>query len=310
MALHPVNPALVKPLRGQQQVHAEAAAHSANRDEQLDELRLARQQLGELVDDDKQRRQRRQRRPGKPGFLVIEQRREAGLPQQLLAADDLAIEGVLHPVYQQQLVGQVGDHSGGMRQPVHVQEGRPALEVDQDEVEDLRGMRGGQADHQGSQQLALARAGRPDEQAVRSHAALGRLLEIELHHLAVLGHPDRHLQAGTLRRPRPPFGRHVKAPRIPDAQQRGELEVGLQGLVGQFDGATGAHRCDDPGQVPGTGAAERVDQGTGRGIGGRVLDPAAGGGEAQHLRATGHDAGDIDQHGIAQARSQQRGISG
>ena len=44
---------------------------------------------------------------------------------------------VVHAVDQRQLVGQVGDHRGGVRQPVQRGEGRAALEVDEDEVERL-----------------------------------------------------------------------------------------------------------------------------------------------------------------------------
>ena len=53
--------------RGQQQVHAERPAEPSDLDEQVDEVGLGGEQLGELVADDQQRRQRRQRRRRRPG---------------------------------------------------------------------------------------------------------------------------------------------------------------------------------------------------------------------------------------------------
>ena len=53
--------ALLEPLRGEQEVEAERAAEAADGDEEVDELGLGRQHLGELVDDDEQRRHRLER---------------------------------------------------------------------------------------------------------------------------------------------------------------------------------------------------------------------------------------------------------
>src|SRR3712207_7340063 len=50
----------------------------------------------------------------------------------LLAADQLAVDGVDHAVDQRQLVGEVGDDGRGVRQPVQRGERGAALEVDQD----------------------------------------------------------------------------------------------------------------------------------------------------------------------------------
>ena len=56
--LQAAEPALLEPLRGEQQVQPERAAEPADGDEEVDELRLGREHLGELVDHDEQRRQR------------------------------------------------------------------------------------------------------------------------------------------------------------------------------------------------------------------------------------------------------------
>src|SRR3712207_8145046 len=48
-----------EPLTGQQQVHAERSPEPSDLDEQVDEVGLGRQQLGELVADHQQRRQDR-----------------------------------------------------------------------------------------------------------------------------------------------------------------------------------------------------------------------------------------------------------
>ncbi len=67
VALQPPQPALVEPLRGQQQVDAQRPPHAAEADEEVDELRPRGQQLGELVDDDQQVGHRRHRRVGLRG---------------------------------------------------------------------------------------------------------------------------------------------------------------------------------------------------------------------------------------------------
>ena len=60
LGVQPAQAALLQPLRGEQQVHAEGTADPPDRDEQVDELRLGRQQLRELVQHDEQARHRRQ----------------------------------------------------------------------------------------------------------------------------------------------------------------------------------------------------------------------------------------------------------
>ena len=62
---------------------------------------------------------------------------------------------------------------------------------------------------EGAQQLALARAGRADADAVRPHAELRRLLEVEQHRPVPVVEPDRHPQevARRARRPQAAAGR-------------------------------------------------------------------------------------------------------
>ena len=60
----------LQPLRGQQQVHADRSADPADRHEQLGEVGLGGEQLGELVDDHEQVRQRLQVVAGVDAVLV------------------------------------------------------------------------------------------------------------------------------------------------------------------------------------------------------------------------------------------------
>ena len=90
-----------------------------------------------------------------------------------------------------------------MREPREVGERGAALVVHEHERELLGRVAGGQAGDQRAQQLALARAGRADEHAVRAHAALGRLLEVELEHVALRRAGDRRAQALRARPPAP-----------------------------------------------------------------------------------------------------------
>ena len=59
VGLQPAEPALVEPLAGEQQMHAERPSDPADRHEQLREVGMLAEQFGELVDDDQQRGQRR-----------------------------------------------------------------------------------------------------------------------------------------------------------------------------------------------------------------------------------------------------------
>ena len=87
----------------------------------------------------------------------------------------------------------------------------------------------GHGQDQGAQQLALAGAGGADEHAVRAHAALGGLLDVEFDGRAVLVDADRHPQpVGRDRDPQ--SGRGSKRGQVVDIQQLGHVEVGGERL--------------------------------------------------------------------------------
>ena len=183
---------------------AERAPDAPQAHEQVDELRPRREQLGELVDDHQQVRHRRHRRVGVAARLVGDDVVEvAGLAQHRLAPLLLADQRRVHAVDERQVALQVRDQAGHVREPREVGERGAALVVDEHERELLGRVARGQAGDQRAQQLALARAGRADEHAVRAHPALGRLLEVELEHLAVGRAADRRAQALGARPPAP-----------------------------------------------------------------------------------------------------------
>ncbi len=193
--LQTAQPALLQALRGQQQVHAERTPDAADLHEHLDEVRHGRQQLAELVDDEDERGDRLERRARRAGLLVVvDVGVVARVAQHLLAPVELAPDGVAHAVHQREVVRQVGDHGGDVRHLRHAGEGGAALEVREDEVQGLRGVRHRQTEDERAQQLRLAGTGRAHAQAVRAHALLGRLLQIEHHRDAVLADADRHPQ--------------------------------------------------------------------------------------------------------------------
>ncbi len=215
-------------------MHGQAAAEPADHHEQVDELRPAGEQFAELVDDHQQRGQRGQVRAGLAGLGVVPHRRVvAGRAQQFLAPHQFAVDRVGHPVDQRQVLGQVGDHRAGVRQIGHAGEGRAALEVDQRQVHRLGRVGHGEAGHQGAQQFALAGPGRADDQAVRTHAALGRLLEVQLDRPALRVDAEWHAQP-LARRPGLPADRRVHVPRVGQAEQGGQREgVRQRGLPGR-----------------------------------------------------------------------------
>ena len=144
--IQPAQLALLQPLRGEQQVHAEGAAEPAHRHEQVREVRVLGEQLGELVDHDDQRRQRVARLG-----VVRDVCEVAGGPQQLLAAVHLAGNRIEHALHQHRLVLEVGDHRGGVRQRLAAQKRRAAFEVHQHEVQLVGRVRRRQRHHQGPQ---------------------------------------------------------------------------------------------------------------------------------------------------------------
>ena len=170
--------------------------------------------------------------PSARRLVVVAQGGEgAGRAEQFHPAVQLAVDGVLHPVDQSELVGQVGDHRRGVRQRVELVEGRAALEVDQDEVQVVGWVGDGQAEHQGAQQLGLARSGGADHQAVRAHPALGGLLDVQLDGLTGGADADRHPQP-IPRRAGPPGRAGRQRPDVRDADQVGQPGGGGQRLVG------------------------------------------------------------------------------
>ncbi len=94
--------ALFQPLGGQQQVDLKRTTQSTDHHEQLGEVRLLRQQLGELVDDHEQRGQRLLATlvAGLAHLPVVPDVLRARLVQDLLAAVHLTGQRVLHAVDQ------------------------------------------------------------------------------------------------------------------------------------------------------------------------------------------------------------------
>ncbi len=223
--LQPPQASLLQFLRGEQQVDAERPADAPDLDEHVDEVRPVGEQLGELVDDQDQTGQRGERHPGRAGALVVPRRGiVAGLAQQLLTPGQLALDGAEHAVDQRLLVLQVGDHGGGVRQPVQRGERRATLVVDQHEVQDLRVVGHRERHHQRAQQLRLAGTGRADQQAVRAHAVLRGLLQVQLDRTAVGADADRHTQTVAIGPVRPHVGQ-LDLVRIVHLEQLGEPHV-------------------------------------------------------------------------------------
>ena len=143
---------------------------------------------------------------------------------------------------------EICDQAGHLGQGGQLGEGRAALEVDQHEGELVGRVGGGQAGDDGAQQLALPRAGGPDDQAVGADAALGRLLEVEHQRLPARACAHRHLEE-----PRPVERRQTAGA---DLAGRGPEQVAQAYRVG-----TGGRRLwpvePQRRQPPGEGLAER-----------------------------------------------------
>ena len=230
--LEPAQPALLEPLRRQQQVHRQRPAEAPDGDEEVGELGLGREQLGELVGDDEQRRQRLEVGAPGPGLLVVGDVGEvAGRAQQLLAPGHLALQRVLHALDERELLAEVGDDRRDVRHVGHAGERRATLEVDEDEVELLGRVGHREREDERPQQLGLARAGGADDQPVRAHALLGGLLDVERDDLAAAAHPDRHPQPVPLEAGAPRRGR-VEVAHVPEAEQVDELGAATSGRHG------------------------------------------------------------------------------
>ncbi len=228
-------------------MHPEGAAEPADHHEQVHELPVRGQQLTELVDHHEETWQRGEVRPRGTGALVLQGGGVVACgAQQLLAPDQFTVQGVLHTLDQRDLVGEVGDDGGGVREFLQTEEGGSTLEVDQDEVEGLGGVRQGEPQDERAQEFALAGAGGSDEHAVRAHAALRGLLDVEVHRAAVHADRDRY--------PKPcgarvtvEEGLRVVPVQVGDAEQRGQLHVRVHRLR---DVGAQAHPAggDQPGQ--------------------------------------------------------------
>ncbi len=295
----------LEPLGGQEQVDADGAADAADGDEQLGEVGLGRQQLGELVDDDQQVRHRFELGVGLAQFGVgVDVGQVPGVLEELLAAGHLAVEGLGEAVDEVEVVGEVGDGPGAVGQGVAVGEGRPALEVDGEQREALGRVADGEGGDEGAEGLGLARAGGADDEPVRAHAAERGLLEVELDDPAVGVDGEGHAQQLGLPA-RGPGPRRVDGGGVVDAEDVGQAVdagEGVGGVVGvQPPRAEGARDRGEDGRVDRVGAAAEsgladvafgaVDAGDGEPL---AFDGEAGRGVLGLLALLGHEGADVD----------------
>jgi hypothetical protein len=195
VAVEAAQATLVQALRGEQQMHAEAPPDPADGREEVQELGSGGQQLAELVDDDHQVRQRFQPRvDGTPGGVGTQVRLVAGVTEQPLAPGQLTLEGGHGAVDHRQVGLEIGDQAGDLWEQGQVGERGTALEVDEHEGQLVRRMGRGQAGDDRAEQLALARPGGPDDQAVGTDPGLGGLLEVEDQRVPFRGGADRDLE--------------------------------------------------------------------------------------------------------------------
>ena len=263
MTVEPAQPSLLESLRGEEQVDVQASTEPADREEQLGELGLGGEQLGELVDHDHQCGKRVERRtPGAGRFVLSDVRVVTGGPQDLLPPGKLTLERVAHPVDHRDLGLQVGDHRGHVRQRLQPEERRAAFEVHQDEVERVRVVGGDEPQDERAEELGFARARRADAQPVRSHAAMRRLLEVEFHGCAVGAHPHRDAKSVPLAATSPRHGR-VDLGGHADAQQVGKSggAPGAGGTVGMGHRVRGSESRQGHGEPLGFRQAHRIDPG-------------------------------------------------
>ncbi|SID75885.1 Uncharacterised protein [Mycobacteroides abscessus subsp. abscessus] len=130
------------------------SAQTADRHEQLREIRMLAQQFGKLVDDDEECRQWGEGRTGGAGALILgDIRKIARRAQQLLTPVHLAGQRVLHAGHQVCLFGEVGDDGRDMLRPIQSEERRTTLEVHEHQVERIRRMGSDHAERQGAQEF-------------------------------------------------------------------------------------------------------------------------------------------------------------
>ena len=171
-------------------MNAQRAAEPADLHERVEQLGPGGQQLPELVDDDDEVGQGLGRRTGGGAAIGVDGRVTCAA-EQLLPPFQLAGQGGLHPVDQAEVVDQVRDQPDGVRKGRQLGERGATLEVDQQRVEHRRWVPGRQSRDERSEQLGLARAGRPHQDPVRSVAAGRCLVDVEDERFRVVGTTDR-----------------------------------------------------------------------------------------------------------------------
>ena len=105
-----------------------------------------------------------------------------------------------------------------MRHAVHSRKGRTAFEIDEHEIELIGRMAQGQGEYQRSQHLGFARTGRTDQHAMRAHASLTHLLDVEIRGAGVIEQADRCAEP-FLARPICPQCVQIDVADVADAQQ-------------------------------------------------------------------------------------------
>jgi hypothetical protein len=206
VAVEAAQATFVEVLGGEQEMHAQAATDPADGGEHVQELGPGGQQLAELVDDDEQVGQRFESWVGRTACGVGAQvGLVAGQVQEPLAPGQLALEGGHGAVDHRKVGLQVGDEPRHLRERGEGGEGGTALEVDQHEGELFGWVGRGQAGDDRAQQLALARTGGADDQAVWADTALGCLLEVQGERLPSRADADRHPEEFSSRTRRQPI---------------------------------------------------------------------------------------------------------
>ena len=237
------------PLAGQHQVHPDGTSDASDGQEQLDEVGAGGQQLTELVDDDQQVRERGQTQLGSFGAqrpVGGDVGDVSGVTQHLLASLHFTRQAGVDAFDEAGVVGQVRDDARDLGCAVEGSEGGAAFVVDEHHRQVLRVVAEQQTQHQGAQHLALAGSGCTDAQAVRSHAVLGGLLEVEGHRFTGVVGSDADPQEPGLTARCPGLG-EIDVVVVGHSQQLSEVHSLLGGVV--FMGVGGqTQRAEDAGQ--------------------------------------------------------------
>ena len=155
-------------------------------------------------------------------------------------------QSVPHAGDEMGLLVEVGDDRRDVCGPLETEKRGTALEVEEDQVQRVRRMRGDQTEGQRAQQLRLTRPSSPDTQPVGSHTVLSGFLEVQLDRCAVVrqsyGYPQEPL--GSVRTP---DRGGIQRRRVGDAEQtlptprrRANRRLGdTPGAAGQPPGAGG-----------------------------------------------------------------------